>query len=124
VKALESPHVDILGHCTGRIVVGRGRPESTFDTDRVFGTAADLDKAVEINSRPERLDPPTRMLEQLAAREAKVSIDSDAHATWQLEWQEYGCHRAAKVGIPVERIVNTWTAEELTGWAATHAGTG
>ena len=124
VKALESPHVDVLGHCTGRIVVGRGRPESTFDTDRVFGTAAALDKAVEINSRPERLDPPTRLLEQLAALQAKVAIDSDAHATWQLEWQPYGCHRAAKVGIPVERIVNTWTADELTGWAATHAGTG
>jgi putative hydrolase len=124
VRALESPHVDVLGHCTGRIVVGRGRPESAFDAERVFGTAAALDKAVEINSRPERLDPPTRLLEALAELQAKVAIDSDAHATWQLEWQVYGCHRAAAAQIPLERIVNTWTADELTTWAATHAGTG
>ncbi len=124
VRALENPHVDVLGHCTGRIVVGRGRPESTFDADTVFGAAAALDKAVEINSRPERLDPPSRLLAKLADLQAKVAIDSDAHATWQLEWQPYGCHRAAAAGIPVERVVNTWSADDLTGWAATHAGTG
>src|SRR6202040_1472220 len=51
LKAIESPHTDILGHCTGRIVVGRGRPQSTFDADTVFKTCARYDKAVEINSR-------------------------------------------------------------------------
>jgi histidinol phosphatase-like PHP family hydrolase len=124
VRALESPHVDVLGHCTGRLVVGQGRPESAFDPARVFDTALAHDKAVEINSRPERLDPPSRLLAQLADRGAKVSIDSDAHATWQLPWQEYGCHRAAVAGIPVERIVNTWTADALLDWTAGHAKTG
>jgi len=124
VRALESPHVDVLGHCTGRMVVGQGRPESAFDAARVFDTAVAHDKAVEINSRPERLDPPSRMLAMLAEREAKVSIDSDAHATWQLDWQVYGAHRAAAAGIPPERIVNTWPAETLLAWTATHAGTG
>jgi putative hydrolase len=124
LRALESPHVDVLGHCTGRIVVGRGRPESTFDADTVFGTAAALDKAVEINARPERLDPPRRLLAKLVDLQAKVAIDSDAHATWQLEWQPYGCHRAAAAGIPIERIVNTWDAVDLTTWTASHAGTG
>jgi len=124
VRALESPHVDVLGHCTGRMVVGQGRPESTFDAARVFDVAVAHDKAVEINSRPERLDPPSRMLDQLAAKQAMVSIDSDAHATWQLPWQEYGCHRAAKAGIPVERIVNTWNADTLLAWTARHAENG
>jgi putative hydrolase len=124
VAALESPHVDILGHCTGRIVVGRGRPESTFDADLVFRTAAEHDKAVEINSRPERLDPPSRLLAKLADLQAKVAIDSDAHATWQLEWKEYGCHRAAAAGIPVERIVNSWPADQLVAWTGAHAGNG
>jgi putative hydrolase len=121
VAALASPHVDILGHCTGRLIVGRGRPESTFDADLVFTAAAHFDKAVEINSRPERLDPPMRLLEKVVDAGCKVSIDSDAHATWQLDWQPYGCHRAAEAAVPVERIVNTWPVEELLAWTASHA---
>ncbi|HEY6319772.1 MAG TPA: PHP domain-containing protein [Acidimicrobiia bacterium] len=124
VRALESPHVDVLGHCTGRMVVGRGRPESRFDADAVFGAAAAHDKAIEINARPERLDPPSRLLARVAEQGLKVSIDSDAHATWQLEWQVYGAHRAAVAGIPTERIVNTWTADALRAWTASHAGNG
>jgi histidinol phosphatase-like PHP family hydrolase len=121
VAALASPHVDILGHCTGRLVVGRGRPESTFDADLVFAAAAHYDKAIEINSRPERLDPPMRLLEKVVDAGCKVSIDSDAHATWQLDWQPYGCHRAAEAAVPMERIVNTWPAAELLAWTASHA---
>ena len=67
VTAMANPHTDILGHCTGRLVVGRGRPESTFDADLVFGVCAHFDKAVEINCRPERLDPPMRLLEKVVA---------------------------------------------------------
>jgi putative hydrolase len=130
VAALENPHVDILGHCTGRLVVGRGRPESEFDPEAVFGTAAKYDKAIEMNSRPERLDPPSRMMPLLVELGAKVSIDSDAHATWQLAWQPYGCHRAAEAAVPLERIVNTWSMDDLLAWTASHdepasaAGTG
>jgi histidinol phosphatase-like PHP family hydrolase len=121
VAALASPHVDILGHCTGRMVVGRGRDESTFDAELVFAAAAHLDKAIEINARPERLDPPMRLLQQVVDAGCKVSIDSDAHATWQLDWQPYGCHRAADAGVPLERIVNTWPADDLLAWTAAHA---
>jgi putative hydrolase len=121
VAALANPHVDILGHCTGRIVVGRGRPESQFDAELVFGAAAHFDKAIEMNSRPERLDPPTRLMPLLIESGAKVSIDSDAHATWQLRWQPYGCHRAAEASVPVERIVNTWPVDDLLAWTASHA---
>jgi putative hydrolase len=122
VAALANPHVDILGHCTGRLVVGRGRDESKFDHELVFTAAAHFDKAVEINSRPERLDPPMRMMPALIESGAKVSIDSDAHATWQLEWQPYGCHRAAEAGIPIERIVNTWAVDDLLTWTGAHGG--
>ncbi len=52
VAAVASPHVDILGHCTGRIVVGRGRPESTFDADTVFAACAQTGTAVEVNCPP------------------------------------------------------------------------
>jgi putative hydrolase len=120
VAALASPHVDILGHCTGRLIVGRGRPESTFDAPLVFAAAAHYDKAVEINSRPERLDPPMRLLQLVVESGCKTSIDSDAHATWQLDWQPYGCHRAAEAELPVERIVNTWPVDDLLAWTASH----
>jgi putative hydrolase len=120
VIAMSNPHADILGHCTGRMVLGRGRPESTFDPDLVFGVCAHFDKAVEINCRPERLDPPMRLLEQVVAAGCKVSIDSDAHAPGQLEWQPYGCERAAQAEVPMERIVNTWSMDELLAWTASH----
>jgi putative hydrolase len=122
VRAITNPHTDILGHCTGRILVGRGRPESTFDADRVFETCARHDKAVEINSRPERLDPPKRLLRQALAHGCKVSIDTDAHAPGQLEWQVNGCERAVACEVPRDVIVNTWDARRLLAWTGSHDG--
>lgn len=121
VAALASPHVDVLGHCTGRLIVGRGRPESRFDAELVFAAAEHLDKAVEINCRPERLDPPTRLLRLAVQTGCKVSIDTDAHAPGQLEWQPYGCVRAAACDVPPASIVNTWPVEELLAWTGSHA---
>ena len=120
VTALANPNLDILGHCTGRLVVGRGRPESTFDAELVFAAAARFDKAVEINSRPERLDPPRRLLRLAVETGCRFSIDTDAHAPGQLDWLPYGCSRAAECEVPVERIVNTMDADSLVAWAASH----
>jgi putative hydrolase len=118
VAAVRNPHVDILGHCTGRIVVGRGRPESTFDAAKVFKACAETGTAVEINSRPERLDPPLRLLSQAVEAGCLFSIDTDAHAPGQLEWQPNGCVRAARCEVPLDRIVNTRPVDELLAWAA------
>jgi len=156
LTALENPFLDILGHCTGRLLPrseqptakadegkedkegkakverggrggergrrggGRGRPESTFDADAVFAKAAELDKAVEINSRPERLDPPKRLLRKALEAGCRFTIDTDAHAPGQLDWQRYGCERAVACGVPAERIVNTWSIGELLTWAEGH----
>ncbi len=120
VRAVADPHLDILGHCTGRIVVGRGRPESTFDASAVFAAAAAHDKAVEINCRPERLDPPKRLLRLAVAAGCRFSIDTDAHAPGQLHWQPYGCERAVACGVDVERVVNAAPAAELVAWTASH----
>jgi putative hydrolase len=120
VKALLNPHLDILGHCTGRKVMGRGRPESTFDAERVFAAAAQHGKAVEVNSRPERLDPPKRLLRLALDLGCAISIDSDAHAPGQLEWLSYGCERAAECLVDPSRVVNTLGADELVRWAAGH----
>jgi putative hydrolase len=120
VLAVASPHVDILGHCTGRKVVGAGRPESQFDADIVFAACARFDTAVEINCRPERQDPPEELLSLALDWECRVSIDTDAHAPGQLEWLLYGCDKAAKLGIEPDRIVNTMPADDLLTWASSH----
>ncbi len=120
VKAVASPHVDILGHCTGRKVVGRGRPPADFDPEIVFAACARFDTAVEINCRPERQDPPDELLALALEWECKVSIDTDAHAPGQLEWQAYGCDKAARHDIGPDQIVNAWPADELVAWAGSH----
>jgi putative hydrolase len=115
VMAVANPNVDILGHCTGRMI-GK-RPPSTFDADYVFAACAQFDTAVEINCRPERLDPPRQLIDLAVGYGCLFSIDSDAHATGQLEWQPLGCNRAAEREIPIERIVNTMSADDLIAWA-------
>lgn len=121
VTAVSNPHVDILGHCSGRILLGRGRPESTFDAEMVFAACERFDKAVEINSRPERRDPPKRLLRLALDMGCRFSIDTDAHAPGQLEWQRHGCEQAAACAVPAERVVNSWPLEKLAAWTASHA---
>lgn len=121
VAALANPLLDILGHLTGRMVAGeRKRPESTFDAEIVFAAAARFDKAIEVNARPERLDPPKRLLRLAVEAGCRVAIDSDAHAPGQLAWLPYGCDRAAACGVAAERVVNTVPAAQLIAWAAGH----
>jgi len=125
VAAVANPHVDVLGHCTGRNVTsegraGRTRAESEFDAELVFAACAQFGVAVEINCRPERLDPPKRLLRQAVEAGCLFAIDTDAHAPGQLDWQPYGCARAAECDVPPERIVNTWAVDDLLHWTADH----
>ncbi|OHU93359.1 PHP domain-containing protein [Mycobacterium talmoniae] len=120
IRAVSNEHADVLGHCTGRLVAGnRGiRPESKFDAEKVFTACRDHGTAVEINSRPERRDPPTRLLNLALEIGCLFSIDTDAHAPGQLDFLGYGAQRALDAGVPTERIVNTWPAEDLLTWTA------
>ena len=117
LKAIGNPHMDVLGHCTGRIVVGRGRPESEFDAEAVFAACRRFDVAVEVNSRPERLDPPKRLLRRAVEIGCRFAIDTDAHAPGQLGWQMNGCERAAACGVAADRVVNALSASDLIAWA-------
>jgi putative hydrolase len=120
VRAIENPNSDILGHCTGRIVVGRGRKPSTFDAEKVFAACARTGTAVEINSRPERRDPPPELLRLAVDAGCYVSIDTDAHAPGQLEWIGIGCEQAAEGGVHPANVVNGWDADRLVAWTASH----
>jgi putative hydrolase len=121
VAAIANPRTDILGHCTGRNVSPRGRrgkprPESAFDAEVVFEACRRFDVAVEINCRPERLDPPRRLLRLAVETGCVFAIDTDAHAPGQLDWRPYGASRAVECGVPPERIVTTWPVERLLAW--------
>ena len=121
VTAIANPHLDILGHCTGRMTTRkRKRPPSDFDADIVFAAAARFDKAIEINARPERLDPPKRLLRLAVEAGCRVSIDTDAHAPGQLGWLPNGCERAFLCGVAPDRIVNALDADGLLAWTASH----
>ena len=117
LTAIANPQVDVLGHCTGRMVTGnRNRPESQFDAAAVFAACAERGVAVEVNSRPERLDPPLRLLREAAEAGCSFTIDTDAHAPGQLDWLRNGCERAAACSLPSERVLNTWPVERLLTW--------
>jgi putative hydrolase len=114
LTAIENPHVDVLGHCTGRMVTGsRKRPESQFDAAAVFAACAEHGVAVEVNSRPERLDPPKRLLRLAVEAGCDFTIDTDAHAPGQLDWLRNGCERAAECEVPADRVLNSWPTERL-----------
>jgi putative hydrolase len=119
LRAIADPNMDILGHCTGRIVVGpRGRPPSEFEHEAVFAACCESNVAVEINSRPERKDPPRDLLKLAVEIGCQFSVDTDAHAPGQLEWQYIGCDRAAECGVTGDRVINTGSAGALLSWSA------
>ena len=117
LRAVTDPRLDVLGHCTGRVVAGpRRRPESVFDTATVFDACARHGVAVEVNARPERLDPPRRLLRLAVQSGCLLAIDTDAHAPGQLDWQAYGVARAVECGACAEQVVTTWPVDRLLAW--------
>ncbi|XAS67655.1 PHP domain-containing protein [Micrococcaceae bacterium Sec5.7] len=120
LSGIRDPHTNVLGHCTGRLVQGsRGtRPESKFDAVKVFAACAENNVAVEINSRPERQDPPDNLIRTALDAGCLFSIDSDAHAPGQLDFLQFGAERAVRNGVPAERIITTWPVDRLLEWCA------
>ena len=116
ITAIANPNTDVLGHCTGRYVVGRGRPQSEFDAEVVFRACERFGTAVEINSRPERLDPPNDLLEIAVQMGCRFAINTDAHAPGQLEWQPYGADKAVETGVTIDRVVNSWSTDKVLSW--------
>jgi putative hydrolase len=122
LAAVSNRRTDVLGHCTGRLLGPKRRAQSTFDAAAVFAACAEHGVAVEINCRPERLDPPRELLNLAVQAGCLFSIDTDAHAPGQLDWQPYGCARAAECGVEADRIINTWPVARLLEWTRRDRG--
>ena len=88
----------------------------------MFEACAEHDTAVEINSRPERQDPPDELIALALEIGCLFAIDSDAHAPGQLEMKAYGCERAERLGVPEDRIVTTWEVDRVLAWAGGRGG--
>ncbi len=117
LAALHNPDIQILGHPRGRIY--NYRLGLTADWADVFGTAAELDKAVEIDGYPDRQDLNVDLL-KIAKREGcRISLGTDSHGAAQLRFMECSAAAALIAGIPRDRILNFMSRDELLGWVAT-----
>jgi histidinol phosphatase-like PHP family hydrolase len=112
--ALRNPHIQILGHPRGRIY--NYRLGLKADWRRVFAEAAKLDKALEIDCYPDRQDLNVSLLREAREFSCRISLGTDAHHPWQLEFIELGLAAALKAKIPAERIVNFMSLGELKLW--------
>ncbi len=111
LKVIHNPHVDILGHPTGRLI-GQ-RPPSEIDVERILAACAESGTVVEINAHPSRLD-----LNDVYARRAvelgcRISINSDAHAVDGMAVMPYGIGVARRAWLTASDVINTCTAEEM-----------
>ena len=115
LAAVRNPHVHILGHPRGRIY--NFRLGLKADWPRVFAEAARLDKALEIDSYPDRQDLNVALLKMARDHGTRISLGTDAHHGWQLEFIDLGLAAALRAKIPADRIVNFMPVLELKAWA-------
>ena len=117
LAALRNPEVHILGHPRGRIY--NYRAGLTADWPRVFAEAARLDKAVEIDSYPDRQDLNLSLLKLVRQEGACVSLGTDAHHAWQFGFIDLGLAAALQARIPADRIINFLPLSDLERWVKT-----
>jgi DNA polymerase (family 10) len=111
VRALANPHVTMLGHPTGRLLLSR--EGYRIDMKRVIDAAREYGKVVEINANPHRLDLDWRLCSYAKAQGVKVSINPDAHATEGLEDVPFGVNVARKGGLEPSDVVNTLGPDDI-----------
>ncbi len=114
ISAIRNPHVDIIGHPTGRIIPDREGAD--LDMDAVLNAAAESGVALEINAHPSRLD-----LDDVYARRAKelgipISINTDAHSEADLDVLFYGVATARRAWLTKEDVINCWSTKKLLNW--------
>jgi DNA polymerase (family 10) len=115
LAALHNPNIQILAHPRGRIY--NYRIGLKADWPRVFAEAAKLDKALEIDCYPDRQDLNVALLKVAREHGTRISLGTDAHHPWQLEFIELGLAAALQAKIPAERIINFMPILDLKGWA-------
>ncbi len=114
INAIRNPHVDIIGHPTGRLIPDREGAD--LDMEAVLNAAAETGVALEINAHPSRLD-----LDDMYARRAKelgipISINTDSHSEEDFDNLFYGVATARRAWLTKEDVINTWSTKKLLAW--------
>ncbi len=120
LNAIRNPHVDIIGHPTGRLIPDREGAD--IDMDAVLNAAAETGVSLEINAHPARLD-----LDDMYARRAKelgipISINTDAHSEADLDVLFYGVATARRAWLTKEDVINAWPVDKLLAWLKRRGG--
>ncbi|MCA9865366.1 MAG: hypothetical protein KC410_02615, partial [Anaerolineales bacterium] len=111
VGAIRNPHVDIIGHPTGRLLPDRAGAD--LDMDAVLAAAAETGSILEINANPARLDLRDIHVRMAVERGVKLAINTDAHRADELSLSHYGVATAQRGWATAVDIVNTWPVEDL-----------
>jgi DNA polymerase (family 10) len=114
VRAMRNPHVDVIGHPSGRLLPNREGAD--LDWEQVLQTARETGVALEINANPARLDLDEVYSRRAAEMGIPLSLNTDAHAVDQLDLIEYGIGAARRAWLEPEQIINAWPAEKLIAW--------
>ncbi len=115
ISAIRNPHVDIIGHPTGRHLMPE-QEGADLDMEAVLAAAAESGVALEINAHPSRLD-----LDDVAARRAHelgipIAINTDAHSESDLDMLPYGVAMARRAWLEPKDVINTWPVDKLLSW--------
>jgi DNA polymerase (family 10) len=116
IAAMRSPHIDILGHPSGRLI--NAREGADYDWERIFAAALEYDVALEINANPTRLDLNDVLARRAAELGCKFTISTDAHSAAMLHHMRYGVTIARRAWITPAQVINTWPLTKLLKWAA------
>ncbi len=114
LNAIRNPHVDLIGHPRGQLIPDREGAD--LDMDAVFEAAKATGIALEINSSPERLDLEAQYARRAAEMGIPICIDTDAHATHELDQMRYGVMTARRGWVEARSVINTWTLAQFEAW--------
>ena len=111
LRAVENPHVDVVGHPTGRRP--GSRPGADYDFELVFAKAADRGVALEIDCDPARMDLSPELARLACEKGCRLALDSDAHAPAEFAYVQLGAWMARRAGVPAARLLNWLPLPEL-----------
>jgi DNA polymerase (family 10) len=119
LRAIRNPHVDIIGHPTGRLIGSRAGSE--IDLQAIGRAAAETGTLLEVNAGPDRLDLDAPSVRLVLSLGAQITINSDSHHPNNLSWLRLGVITARRGWADVDRVANTWSRERLLKWLSKRA---
>jgi DNA polymerase (family X) len=114
LKAIRNPHVDVIGHLSGRLLPNREGAD--LDMEAVLSAAKESGVALEINASPYRLDLGETYARRAAEMGIPITIDTDAHKPEDFDQLKYGVMSARRAWIGPDQVINTWNVGKIKTW--------